>query len=64
MSLCAPRNWENETLKPFNPERFEKFLDVEALVEALEIEILENPDALVEVSDPEPWNLERKALLT
>ena len=51
----GPRNWENETLKPFSPERFKRFLDVEFLVEAFEIEILEEPpDALVEVSDPEP----------
>ena len=42
-SVFGPQNWENETFKPINPERFERFLDFEALVEAFEIEVLEKP---------------------
>ena len=36
VSVPEPSNLEDDTLKPFNPEKFEKILDDEALLEVLE----------------------------
>ena len=57
-SLSPPETLKNEALKSFNPERFEKFCRHWGPFWILETwNPWRSPDALVEVSDPEPWNL-------